>query len=364
MHRGSRKERRLLRPPPARDETRTCASHDDAAIEQWYDRYHARLRAFCDRRTGDRALAEDIAQETLVRAWSRREMFEPGGDIGPWLFRVARNLCTDHLRARARYADQTVLSEHVDLDADPSAPIERRETGELVRAALCDLTDRQREVLHLRDVEGVEYPELAARMGVSEGTARAVLFRARRTLRKRFSEVARALTALVMWPVIAVRDAARRHTSPAFAQPVAAVLGQASVALVAAALLATPASPGPAPIPASSAQARVEQVTEHGSRDETSVSPGAHESAGSPDGFSPAAASVSASRRGEVHARARATNPVTGDEAEVFANVWRETGEDRSTVLSAVDDANDTACGTGLVPCEAIDDTLGSMEAP
>lgn len=323
--------------------------------EQWYAQYHARLRSFCLKQIRDPGTADDIAQETLLRAWTRRERFADGVDLAPWLFRVARNLCTDALRARARFTDDAELPDAPALDADPLLPIERAEMGELVRRALSGLSDRDRRALMLRDVEGVDYREVAEHLGVTEPCARVVLLRARRGLRKRVLEFTSAMAALVG---IALRRS-RSRFDPALAQPVGLVLGQAGLTLVAAATFLL------APVPGAAVAGITADVDASINRD----APGAtvivtptYDGVEPPvvtrltDRRSlPTRASVHADRSGQVRARGTTPNPTTGGDAEVWVGIERQADESNSTVLDAVDETNASTCATTAPACDAFE---------
>ena len=128
--------------------------------------------------TGSRALAEDAVQEALVRAWERSERGEPIASLPAWVTRVAMNLSRSgvrrlraELRARARLGP---------------GPADRGTAGAEARVdlgrALTALPRRQREVTVLRYHLGLDVAEIAAALGVTEGTVKTSLFRARRAL--------------------------------------------------------------------------------------------------------------------------------------------------------------------------------------
>lgn len=158
--------------------------HGDETFERWFREYHTRLLAQCRRIVGDAATAEDIAQETLLRAWLGRDRMREE-DLGAWLSVVARNLCISHLRRQKKQIPTEVLPETPDEAADPSRIVERLESRRAVRRAMRQVGGRHGRVLQLRDIEGVEYEKLRTELGLSEAGARTVLFRARRMLRDR-----------------------------------------------------------------------------------------------------------------------------------------------------------------------------------
>jgi hypothetical protein len=114
---------------------------------------------------------------------------------------VARNLCVDTVRSRQRTVVSDSMPEGFAPEStSPDRPIELEEERASVRQALAGLSERHRELLYLRDVEGVAYEDLAEKLGVSVEGARAVLFRARRCLQhqlKAMAEGAAGLVALV-----------------------------------------------------------------------------------------------------------------------------------------------------------------------
>jgi RNA polymerase sigma-70 factor (ECF subfamily) len=125
-----------------------------------------------------------VVQEALLRAWTRRRDFDSVVHWRRWLFCVARNLCIDTLRARDRVAPAGLLLDE-GLPSDDGASMDREIESRRVQTAFASLQPRQQELLYLHDVVGVAYAELGAKVGVSTGCARAAVFRARGSLRRR-----------------------------------------------------------------------------------------------------------------------------------------------------------------------------------
>ena len=134
------------------------------------------------RLTGNRADAEDVAQDAMLRVWTHAASWRPSSAFRTWLYRVVVNLSIDRRR----------LKPTVDLEAagDPADPapgaverIETDETAQLVRAALGRLPDRQRVALTLTHFEGLSAAEAAAVVGTTVGGIESLLIRARRALR-------------------------------------------------------------------------------------------------------------------------------------------------------------------------------------
>ena len=158
--------------------------HDQDVFEDWYRAHNRPLQSYCTRFLQDTAAAADVTQEALLRAWTRRHEFASDAHVRPWLWRVARNLCIDTIRARQRVVPSESLPDQAGEGGDPFAPFEQEDDRQAVQLAMGALSERHRHLLYLREVQGVGYDELAAQMGVTNEGARAVLFRARRCLQQ------------------------------------------------------------------------------------------------------------------------------------------------------------------------------------
>ena len=144
---------------------------------------------------GDRALAEDLAQETFLKAHRNLAAFDTTRRLSSWLFRIAHNTALDNLR-RAR--PQTVpLDEAATgtreqaraLVAPPAPdPVEQESLGRALDDALRHLRPEYRAAIALRYIEGLPFEDVAQVMGVPEGTARSHVHRARKELARLLSE--------------------------------------------------------------------------------------------------------------------------------------------------------------------------------
>lgn len=139
------------------------------------------LRRYAFALVRDRDAADDLVQDCLVRALDRLHTRTGDGDPRPWLFTILHNLCVSRWR-RARIRAAVM----VEVDADLPTPAAQPASAELAEAmrALADLPDEQRHVLLLVAVEGFEYAEAAAILGVPVGTVMSRLSRARDRLRE------------------------------------------------------------------------------------------------------------------------------------------------------------------------------------
>jgi RNA polymerase sigma-70 factor (ECF subfamily) len=151
--------------------------------------------------TKDAAEADDVVQETYLRAFRSRHTFIAGSDGRRWLFTIARNL---FLRSRERAARIVALDDEPELDAvaavqaqaaardagvDPS--LDHPDLAPAIAAAIANLPEPFRLVVALVDVEGLDYAEAAEHLGIPIGTVRSRLFRARRTLQEQLIAHAR-----------------------------------------------------------------------------------------------------------------------------------------------------------------------------
>ena len=164
-----------------------------AVLEATRDRRE--LTGYCNKILGSAADADDAVQETMVRAWTRRDSFEGRSSVHSWLYRIATNVCLDMLRRRNRRAvpldlnGLEVLPHDQDLQAeaaDPADIVAARDDIELaLLVALHALPARQRAVLILREVLRWSAPEVADLLGTTVASVNSALQRARATLAAR-----------------------------------------------------------------------------------------------------------------------------------------------------------------------------------
>jgi RNA polymerase sigma-70 factor (ECF subfamily) len=152
-------------------------------------RYQHSVFAVCYRLLGERAAAEDQAQEAFIRAFQRLATFDDSRPFGPWMRRLAANLCLNHLETR-RLA-QVPLDDELDaghLPAPASDPVisrERAEQSAALQAALLSLPPRYRAVIELRHFQELSYAEIASALGLPVSDVKSHLFRARKLLAQR-----------------------------------------------------------------------------------------------------------------------------------------------------------------------------------
>lgn len=171
-------------PPPGR------RAPDDALTRSWYEQHAAALQAYAAALSdGDRHRAQDLVQETLLRAWQHREQLAADGrSPRPWLFTVTRNLAMDvHRARRARPVEVAVASELLEvLAADDE--LDRRLDALLVGDALATLSPAHRAVLDELYYAGASVAQAATRLGVPQGTVKSRAYYALRALRGALEE--------------------------------------------------------------------------------------------------------------------------------------------------------------------------------
>jgi RNA polymerase sigma-70 factor (ECF subfamily) len=166
---------------------------DERAFRALVEPYRRTLELHCYRMLGSRHDAEDLVQETLLRAWRALDRFERRASVSTWLYRIATNACLDEIERRPRRAEVVAVEPYPDdlvaeaalvaPVADPAARYALREGMELaLLTAIQRLPGRQRAVLILRDVLGWTGPEVADLLDTTVAGVNGALARARATI--------------------------------------------------------------------------------------------------------------------------------------------------------------------------------------
>lgn len=159
------------------------AGSREAAFHALVDRYHRRIFAICFQVLGSGTDAEDATQETFVKLARGAGGFRGEAQLSTWLYRVARNVCTDRIRHDAR-RPATPVADPGDLAAAPAEPDTTAATDEqlAVSAALDTLDPLSRQLLVLVAIEGLTYAEAAVVADLAVGTVKSRVSRARARL--------------------------------------------------------------------------------------------------------------------------------------------------------------------------------------
>jgi RNA polymerase sigma-70 factor (ECF subfamily) len=168
---------------------------DERAFRRLVDPYRGAIEVHCYRMLGSLHDAEDVVQETLLRAWASLERFQPRAAFQTWLYRIATNACLDELERRPRRPEpvQPFPDSRLEQAAapvyDPAARYALREGMELaLLTAIQYLPPRQRAVLILRDVLGWTSPEVAELLESTVASVNSALQRARGTIDQHLPE--------------------------------------------------------------------------------------------------------------------------------------------------------------------------------
>ena len=165
---------------------------DVNAFEKLVLEYEKSVYAITQRMTGNAEDAADMTQETFIKAYNSLSSFRGDSKFSVWLYRIATNVCLDFLRSRSRKPTVSLSvedddGEEVELDiADesqsPERLLERGLTRDAVRRGLNALSPEYRQILLLREIQGLSYEEIADVLRIEVGTVKSRIFRARKRL--------------------------------------------------------------------------------------------------------------------------------------------------------------------------------------
>jgi len=178
----------------ARDSSACAGLADDDAFGSLFERYADPVFGFLYRMVGDYDLAEELAQETFVRAYRqmRTLRLRPGVQLSTWLFSVAKNVARESLRSRGRDSRKVELSDSAVAELSDEAPrpdarLLSEELNRVIQDALQHLDEDKRMVFTLRVVQQLSYKEIAEITGHSIAKVKTDIFRARAEMRRLIS---------------------------------------------------------------------------------------------------------------------------------------------------------------------------------
>ncbi len=172
---------------------REAQAGDESAFERLVRGVYERVHRWALARTGDRDEADDVTQETLVRLHRHLPSFDGRSRFTTWLYQVTRSAAADLHRKRAR-RERLFSKLKRELPAQPMDPrvnevlADERRAGDLVKAFLEQLSERQREIFDLVDLQGFSTVEVSAMLKMEPVTVRSHLFRARKAIRTKILE--------------------------------------------------------------------------------------------------------------------------------------------------------------------------------
>jgi RNA polymerase sigma-70 factor (ECF subfamily) len=170
----------------------------EAAYRELIHRYERPVFSLIYRMVRDRALAEDLAQDTFVKVLNALESYRPEYKFSSWIFKIANNVAIDQLRrreldtlsldgapdARTKEEVEATALQAVDRTETPLAELESRELGSIIEQAIARLRPEYRSCILLRHVEGRSYEEIAETLDLPLGTVKTYIHRARHELRE------------------------------------------------------------------------------------------------------------------------------------------------------------------------------------
>lgn len=140
--------------------------------------------------TFDRAEAEDVVQDTMIRVWDKRDEWVQFGSVEAYCLTVAKNLAID--RSQKKEAGNVSLTPEMEEKADACGPYDRLVNDErlsIIHRLIDRLPEKQRLIMQLRDIEGESYKEIAKVLNLTEEQVKVNLFRARQKVKQRYIEI-------------------------------------------------------------------------------------------------------------------------------------------------------------------------------
>jgi RNA polymerase sigma-70 factor (ECF subfamily) len=189
-------------PKPTEQElemVRRAQAGDSGAFDWLYERYYSPIYNYVYRMVGDSKTAEDLTQDAFLKAWLALDKYNDTGKVGAWFFRIATNVCLDHIRHvrllkwqpwetfLSAFHPAQIAAHHERPDAIAVASEDRDE----VRMILSQLNPRFRQVMFMREYLDLTYDEIAERTNSTRAAVKSILFRAREEFRKVYANFPR-----------------------------------------------------------------------------------------------------------------------------------------------------------------------------
>ncbi|MGD8667893.1 MAG: sigma-70 family RNA polymerase sigma factor [Desulfobacterales bacterium] len=170
---------------------------DRHAFDELMRKYYPRILNFAYRFIGNRQLAEDLAQDVFLKVYRSAARYRPRSQFQTWLYTIAKNTCLNELRRNrgqplsldeGPHTDGGELRKELpDPTADPATEFLQKEKEAQVRAAIRDLSEKQKIAVILRRYEGFTYTEIAATLDVTEKAVKSLLSRAKVNLKNKLT---------------------------------------------------------------------------------------------------------------------------------------------------------------------------------
>ena len=140
--------------------------------------------------TFDRAEAEDVVQDTMIRVWNKRDEWSQFESVEAYCLTVAKNLAID--RSQKKEAQNVELTPEMEEESEASGPYDQlinKERMSIIHRLINELPEKQRLIMQLRDIEGESYKEIAKILNLTEEQVKVNLFRARQKVKQRYLEI-------------------------------------------------------------------------------------------------------------------------------------------------------------------------------
>lgn len=181
---------------PDYDLVKRCQAGDTRAFDVLVSRYRGKVYAMTYHMIQNETEAWDLAQEAFIKAWRALPRFKLDSSFYTWLYRIAHNVTYDYLRKKKIQGDgefdDSRTDHHAAAGAEtvphaemaPDVALKNHELGQRIRNAIAQLSPEHRQIVLLREVEGLAYEEIAATIPCSLGTVMSRLFYARKKLQE------------------------------------------------------------------------------------------------------------------------------------------------------------------------------------
>ncbi len=170
---------------------------DQAAFGELVEKYSSFVYRTVFFDIKNREDAEDISQEVFIKAYKALASFRYDSEFTTWLYRICKNTVYDHIRKASR--NKAILFSEFSSDEDdreyevpdtsgsyePEKSYIKKETADMVNAAIATLSDEHRDIIIMRDIEGMSYTQISDALSLEEGTVKSRLSRARAALKKK-----------------------------------------------------------------------------------------------------------------------------------------------------------------------------------
>lgn len=174
----------------------SCLAGSQEACANLVDAYARMVGTVIWRATGDGEVVEDLAQETFLRVFRALPYFDARARLSTWIYTIAHRVAIDHMRKAGRWREESLAAGTGEPGADlldrlpasntldPEALLSREESERLVREGLARLPEKYRIPLVYAAIDGLDYPTIAAMLGMPVGTVKTQVFRGKQMLRQ------------------------------------------------------------------------------------------------------------------------------------------------------------------------------------